>query len=687
LHYGHFQGILKMMTFDQEEALYDFLDKSSQAFSLEDIFKELRGAGNKRNFRLKEEIALYLDSRRAAFKIDQDHWVSGKGFFEGIPFVISPTRSELLNGILIPGHRCIPFANTELYPHEYSFFWKGEPVPFTTSEGPPEDFYPFYCIFGEEYAPQYVARDNAENEEAYNADPFEEPPEVSIRTLDMRNIYRESAFVPGDRFIVKTLDWKQGRFELEKTGKDQWDEADLESWRLAAEGGFYESFAKLGPGATTYEQIAYAYWYGEARMRELPAWSLEEFIYEKTERIDTAAYGIETRFWYAGKEIPDSKSLDLSQIPPERTPIEDLLIRKKIPVSIYVLNSFIRDALFRGEDDISRIVERVIPSIIQLEEMEWNAIAFYIVDVMEELRETYSCFKDRAMGAIRQRVCELHSAVIELSAKLNTEIGAEWLPRHTFIILSQIQTHAAGLLEDLDTDEAPPQPELEAIDNSLDNMIETYEDIKEMIDEDLNVFRHNNFSLVKPESSRQGAWKSVQISIGGTEVWRRVLAPASLCLEELHLIVQAALNWKNTLTWRCVIEKGGGIPLRFIDKHIRIEELIDEGSTELLFEYGLNWIVKIIFFPYDTAGFDGSILCKAGEWAAPPEQIEGPVRYKKLLYFLENGSEQELRQARSLLGENFAPEFFDIPACNRRLSELMLNQPLRQDSSKPIKLV
>jgi hypothetical protein len=306
------------MTANQEDALYDFLENVTEPFTLEDVSAFIRLIDPKRKNRLDGEIVAFIDSRNVAFRLDNRHWVSRRGCFEPVPFVISPTRLELLNGILSPGHRCIPFANPELLPQKYVFYWKGSPIPATTTEGPPEDFYPFYCLFGEEYAPQYVARDNPGNESAYNSDPYEDPPEVSIATMDMRNVYRETSFVPGDRFVVRTRDWKTGEFELERVGKDEWSQADLYAWFEAAEGAFEDSFALLGPGSSTEEQIAYAYWYGGKRMRDIPAYALEEFLYEKTDRIETVPYGIETRFWYAGKEIPDNKELKGSRLFPIR---------------------------------------------------------------------------------------------------------------------------------------------------------------------------------------------------------------------------------------------------------------------------------------------------------------------------------------------------------------------------------
>jgi hypothetical protein len=281
--------------------------------------------------------------------------------------------------------------------------WKGAAIPTGVTEGSPDEFYPYYSIFGEEYAPQYVARDNPENEQAFNSDPYDDPPEVSIHTLDMRNIYREVSFVPGDRFVVRTTDWINGIFELERIGKEEWSAADLYEWFEAAEGGFEDSFNLLGPASSTEEQIAYAYWYGGNRMREVPAYSLEEFLYEKTNRIETTAYGIETRFWYSSREIPDRKDLDSSQTRPDKTPIEEILFRKNIPISEYVIQSYVRDALFRSDKDISRIIKRIVPPCIVLNAQERKNLTEYISEALRELGKTYSPFIDKATGPIRQR--------------------------------------------------------------------------------------------------------------------------------------------------------------------------------------------------------------------------------------------------------------------------------------------
>jgi hypothetical protein len=651
------------MTITQEDALYEFLENSTEPFTLEDVTAFIRMIDSQQAGRLTEETASLIDSRNIAFRLNNKHWVSRRGCFEPVRFVISPTRLELQNGILVPGHRCVPFANPVLLPQEYVFYWKGAPIPVTTTEGAPDDFYPYYSLFGEEYAPQYVARDNPENEAAFNSDPYDDPAEVSIHTLDMRNIYRETAAVPGDRFVARTLDWKAGIFELERVGRDQWSQAELYAWLEAAEGGFEDSFEFLGPGAATEEQIAYAYWYGGKRMREVPAYALEEFLYEKTDRIETAAYGIETRFWYAGREIPDTKK-HAETHSPDRTFIEDILFRRGVPVSEYVVQSYVRDALFRNDPDIFRILERLVPPACGMDETDGSLLAEYIADALDEFKNTYTLFTDKAMGPIRQRVAELHTAVVDLTARLQSSgIDVSWLPKHTFVILSQIQGHSAGVLEDLDTDEAPPDSDLDAMDNSLDSMIETYEDIKELIEDALDNFRRNNISVVKDHPS--GAGWTLQVSVGGADVWRRIVVPGACHLGDLHRTIQTLFNWKGIYPWRFVPEQvspedGEGGPLAL---NLSVGDLYERGLTELLYEYGTNWVVKVIILSRHEDA-DETVRCIAGGGAAPPESVDGPLRYRKFLSALGRGGEP----AFNALGSNFDAEAFDIDMCNRNLA-------------------
>ena len=657
------------MTQSQEDALYDFLDNETGPFTLEHAAASIK-TNSQKTVRLVKEIRSLINSRNIAFSMDANQWISRRGCFASVPFVISPTRMELANGILIPGHRCLPFANPHLLPQEYLFYWNGNPIPVTAVEGEPEEFYPYYALFGEEFAPQYVARDNPANESAYNQDPYEDPPEVSIHTLDMRNIYRESFFVPGDRFVVRARDWKAGAFDLFKTDKDAWAAGDLLEWAACAEKGFDRSFQTIGPGSSTEEQIAFAYWYGGERMRDIPAYALEEYLYEKTEGIETTAYGIESRFWYAGKEIPDRLFLEITGSITERTGIEELLSNAGVPVSEYVIQPYVRDALYQNDLSRSRIIDRILPPAAGAGEHIRDCLSKYINQALDTFKPEYSLFTDQAAGPIRQRAAELHTAVIELILRLQKgTIKPSCLPKHTFVVLSQLQNHSALLLEDLDMEEALPVAELETMDNSLDSMIETYEDMKELIDDALWNFRRQGLSVVKargPDASAAPPRYTLQISLGGTGIWRRLVVSGSVSLKTLGWIIGVLFGWKD--------ERSDPPDYCFTPAHAApdaeqqpsleweatVEDLNSRSIQELQYEQPGKWVVNILILSCQDADAKGAaVRCVAGAGASPPDFITGPLQLKRHLDSL-NWAEK--------MDWSADPKGFDLNACNRELA-------------------
>ncbi|MDR1218474.1 MAG: plasmid pRiA4b ORF-3 family protein [Treponema sp.] len=658
------------MTFNQEEALYDFLKNAVEPFTLEEVAAYVHDADTTRSGRLAVQIAALINVKRLAFPTGSKKWVSRRGCFEQARFIIKPSRTEIMNGILIPGHRCVPFANPLLRPKEYSFFWKKKSIRWTGIEGEPEEFYPYYTIFGEEYTPHYIAMENEDNEYAYSE--REEPAVVSVSTLNMSGIYRETGFVPGDGFITKTLDWRIGSFSLEKISKEVWSESDLTDWLSVAEDGFKKAFKTLGPGVSTEEQIAHAYFFGGKRMCDIPAHSLEEFLYEKTDCIEIVPYGIETRFWFAGKEIPDSKSLLDGQRIPDRTLIEDILYSKQIPASEFVVQAYVRDALYRRDTSVENVLLRLIPSnIVQtLNSREWNILSDYIAEVFAEIQPGYSLFTDKAAGPIRQNLADLHTAVVEFAATLRKDsMNEAYLPQQVFIMLSQVQTHAANLLDELSDEEEPSEIDILAMDNAYQGMLDTYDEVRSMISDSLSAFRKSNIYLVKNDGKQKG--RLLQIGVGGTDVWRRVIVPETYTLEDIHAVIQKLFSWEDDLPYRFTrggASEHGEIEGSAIERDVTIRELNAQRMLDVNYEYGELWNVKIIMLSPEES--EKLAVCVAGENAAPPETINGPVRFRKDIFALEAGTAEEKQVAEKKLGAGFDPHFFDIDQCNSALGEI-----------------
>lgn len=671
------------MTIAQEDILYDFLDEQNEPFSIANVVENIVKIDSTGKSRLAEEVRTFIEKRRLAFPLPDRTFQSRRGYFDKALFIIRPTRLEIQNGILIPGHRCIPFGNPILFPHEYHFLWKGTPIPMTHTEGAPEEFYPYYSLYGEEYAPQYVARDNPENEAAFNADPYEDPGEVSITTVDLRSFYRETSFVPGNKLVVQVTDWKAGTFAILDVLREPGTKEQVAEWSRLLEEGFFSTFKQIGPGTSTEEQLTYAFWYGGRGLFISPMMSVEEFIYEYTESIDTVAFGMETRFWFAGKEIPDQGTWTPDGAPPDKTELEEMLYTYGLAVSEFVIQSYVRDALYQQDNTLASLLGRIVPAPIRMNQEDELFLAQYVMEVFDEFSKGYSIFLDKEMGPIRHGAAELHTAVVALGRQLSGEgVDISWLPKHTLVILSQLQVHSAHLLEDLDIDEPPAASELEAMDNALEGMLETYEDLKTKVQEAVNGFRRSRISVLRPEHiavSKQ-LWRAVQFAISGTSLWRRLVVPDSLTLWDLHLIILALFGWSGQRMHGFILDgemyDAEGTSQERDEHTLTLGEAIEKGITEFIYNYDFNaeWEIRIsLLHVVDDADKGRGIRCTAGEGAAPPEHIGGPLRFHRFISALRMGNPTEQAQARKELGEDFDPDQFDLSTCNNRLLSLSLH--------------
>jgi hypothetical protein len=222
-------------------------------------------------------------------------------------------------------------------------------------------------------------------------------------------------------------------------------------------------------------------------------------------------------------------------------------------------------------------------------------------------------------------------------------------------------------------------------------MIETYEDIKELIEDAIDNFRLNNISVVTyTRNARQdGAWWMVQIGLKGTDVWRRLLLPESCRLSELHDLIQTLFGWNEAKDYRFVVDPAAGRVAKderaertALDTALELGALNAQGVIELLYEYGTKWTVTVLFLSAQEAGKDECIRCVSGAGAAPPAFIDGSLCFKRLLAALETGSETERRKALHELGRDFDPAYFDMETCNRQLASLVFNQPTQANRQK-----
>jgi len=166
-------------------------------------------------------------------------------------------------------------------------------------------------------------------------------------------------------------------------------------------------------------------------------------------------------------------------------------------------------------------------------------------------------------------------------------------------------------------------------------------------------------------------------------VWRRLQVAARASLLELHTVIQRTLGSDEApihafeidgvryadpgeqLTCSTDTAALGSLPLR---SGVR---LVHEVETE-----GEPWRHVLTIEDLSPRMVGQRLpVCLAGEGAGPPEEIDGPARYREVLAALDRPYDPRAAELRSWLPHDFDPWFADLTAINARLARLPKHRP------------
>jgi hypothetical protein len=164
-------------------------------------------------------------------------------------------------------------------------------------------------------------------------------------------------------------------------------------------------------------------------------------------------------------------------------------------------------------------------------------------------------------------------------------------------------------------------------------------------------------------------------------IWRRVQAPGTIRLADLHRVIQTVFGWTDSHLHQFEIAgRRFGVPGDFDEEildeaQVTISEALGTGIKRFsyIYDFGDDWehdvvVEKII------GGNSGRErpLCLAGRRHRPPEDCGGPPGYAHFLRAIHDPRHPEHEAMRESVGGAFDPEAFDIAAVNRALVGLRL---------------
>ncbi len=192
---------------ETQEIIFDYLEVIDRPFTLPEFFET---TGLEKTKKSEAEISHILRINDY-FVCEEEIFYPRNTFMENIPVRIQPTELEIEKGILIPGHRLLPFHPFGKLLDEIVLRFNGSPLETETMHFKMVDLQVFFSLMDLEKMPIMNIGDIID----------EEAP-LEIKTWNMRAFYEAKDFKVGDTLIAESIDFQSGLFSIRYDSQDNY---------------------------------------------------------------------------------------------------------------------------------------------------------------------------------------------------------------------------------------------------------------------------------------------------------------------------------------------------------------------------------------------------------------------------------------------------------------------------------
>ena len=183
----------------------------------------------------------------------------------------------------------------------------------------------------------------------------------------------------------------------------------------------------------------------------------------------------------------------------------------------------------------------------------------------------------------------------------------------------------------------------------------------------------------------------IKVTLLGTRppIWRRLLVPAGLTLEQLHDVLQAAMGWEDCHMhdFRIGPKRFGkpdpndrlmGLPATGNERTVRLFTVLGKVGAKAVYTYdfGDSWehaiVVEKVLPPEPELPYP---VCVGGKLQGPPEDCGGISGFYDLLEAIRDPAHDQHEEMLEWVGGDFNPAAFSVDDVNQRLAPLQRRRP------------
>jgi hypothetical protein len=498
------------------EAIFEFIRAWEGDFTIDNLTAALGGNRIFTGF-TEENFVEVLEESRLTFAGKSGKYKSRERFFNRAEFIIFPTDSEILEGILIPGHRFLPFLRPRLKPWECKIFFEDNKKCRTkTVMKSLKELDVFYVLYGPERMPGLLIRDQKENELIFKS-PVTGDENAAITVFDMAALYEKWDFTIGSAILCTVQDWNEGSFELRPLSPDEFEYRleRGEAWITKMEKGFAKAFDRFGLSLSMDEQIAYSYFHAGLGALKKPAEHLGALMHQ-AEGIHLISFGLETRLWREQELSPNEfiQQAGKHRKTGEPVSLNEILESTGAMFTKTEIEAYMRNILYehRGEVNNSDLQGAAV-GVLALEQLFLDDELFFDSDEEEEkffghiekirkrLIRSYNYFSDQEKGKIRREIISIldeHYRWMRNVDEIRQDVNENELPLTVFAGIVQIVSVLSSCLDILNQEKDEKPEELKEIALHLPDLRDDLDRIRQEFMDAIDT------AMVKKKSSRNG---------------------------------------------------------------------------------------------------------------------------------------------------------------------------------------
>jgi len=347
---------------EMEDAVNEFLSARTEPFSLEDICKTAKIEGDKD----REMVGLLLTNSKEIVK-EQDRYHPKKSFLKGLPIRINPTDFEINNGILVPGHRVIPFQPFGELMDEVSFRYKSNILETKVMSFKMHEIEIYFSLMDFDDIPILNVEDI-----------LEDGADLDIDVHDFRKFYDDHDFKQGDSVIFRLSQDLEGVFDIEYDSKEDFtQDAFLVK---QSDKAFIEAFTRVLDGFIGFpsaeKQLLCTYFYLDKDKWTVPGTGLEDLLNDNHQVTSSALHDGTKVLHYADQDLNDlGLEPDFSRILEEGMDVEP---------DLDTLNGILQ--LLGNSNDETLVRAFLLDQIAEGKSYDYQTIAGYLFKGLEAYR-------------------------------------------------------------------------------------------------------------------------------------------------------------------------------------------------------------------------------------------------------------------------------------------------------------